>query len=78
MAVAGDLEFDALRKLGSLLWLCVAGLLTDFNLLAKLGTTDTLLFVDADLFLDLSFAAVGGVDGGGEGCVGLFVTFPSV
>lgn len=45
----------------------------------RLGTTDALFFVDADLFLDLSVAAGRGFDGGGgEGCVGLFVTFPSV
>ncbi len=66
----GSLELDALRLLESLLGLFEAGLLceflTDLNLLTLLlGSTDALFFVDADLFLNLSVAARGRVDGGG-------------
>jgi hypothetical protein len=83
------LKFDALvlllrllMLLLRLLGLSVAGLFVDMNFLAMLlgllGTTETLFFVDADLLLDVSVAVVGSVDGGGEGFVGFFVTFPSV
>jgi hypothetical protein len=62
----------------TLLGLSVAGLLVDVNFLAVLGTTETLLLVDVDLLLDVGVAVVGLVDGGREGFVGFFVTFPSV
>lgn len=64
----------------------IAGLLGDADLfvmvlLRGLRTTETLFFVDADLLLDLS-VVVGSVarclDGGREGFVRFFVTFPSV
>jgi hypothetical protein len=68
-------------------WLPVASLLVDVDFFTVLlGTTDGLLLVDVDLLLDVS-VEVGGVwlglmlvlvDGGGEGFVGFFVTFPSV
>ena len=58
-------------------------------LLGRLGTTEALLFVDANLFLDVSVVVLVLVvlllgsrrrreDGSGEGFVSLFVTFPSV
>jgi hypothetical protein len=47
-------------------------------LLRLLGTTEVLFLVDADLFLDVGVAVVGRVNGGGEGFVCLFVTFPSL
>jgi hypothetical protein len=49
-------------------------------LLRGLGTTQALFFVDADLFCDVDVVLLGrrSVDGGGEGFVGFFVTFPSV
>lgn len=67
----------------TMLRLPVAGLLVDMNFLAVLlRTRETLLLGDVDLLLDVG-VAVGGlglvlVDGGGEGFVGFFVTFPSV
>lgn len=75
------MEFYAvcvLRTLDALLGLLVAGLLVDVDLLAVLGTAEALFFVDAYLFLDVSLATAWGCDGGGEGSVGFFVTFPSV
>jgi hypothetical protein len=84
MAVTRNLEFYAvcvLRTLDALLGLLgllIAGLLVDVDLLAVLGTTEALFFVDAYLFLDVSLATAGGFDGGREGGVGFFVTFPSV
>jgi hypothetical protein len=63
MAVTRNLEFYAacvLRTLNALLGLLIAGLLLDVNLLAVLGTTEALFFVDAYLFLDLSLATAGG------------------
>jgi hypothetical protein len=79
VAVARGLE---LYTIVTLLRLPVAGLLVDVNFFAVLGTTETLLLVDVDLLLDVSLL-VGGrgkglVDGGGEGFVDFFVTFPSV
>ena len=49
-------------------------------LLRRLGTTQALFFVDADLFCNVGVVVLGkgSVDGGGEGFVGFFVTFPSV
>jgi hypothetical protein len=65
-----------------LLGLLVASLLVDMNffavLLGLLGTTEALFLMDADLFLDVGVAVVWGVNGGREGFVNLFVTFPSV
>lgn len=84
ITVAGNFEFDAvsvLGTLGSLLWLSVTSLLADMNFLAVLGvpgTTEALFFVDADLFFDVGVRVVGCFDGSREGCVGFFVTFPSV
>ena len=79
LPVVGSFKLDAFRSLRTLLlWLSVAGLLVDVDFLAVLGTAEALFFVDADLFLDVSVAAVGSVDGGREGGVGFFVTFPSV
>ena len=87
LPVARNLELYAVRVLGVLgvlLGLADACLLVDVDLLAVLGTADALFFVDADLFLDVRVAELGGllvavgVDGGGEGFVRLFVTFPSV
>ena len=75
VAVARGLE---LYTFLTLLRLPVAGLLVDVDFLAVLGTTGVLLLVDVDLLLDVSVAVVGLVDGGGEGFVGFFVTFPSV
>jgi hypothetical protein len=58
------------------------------ELMGLLGTTETLFFVDADLFLDVGVVVfvmlvmfLRGrrlLDGGGEGFVDFFVTFPSV
>jgi hypothetical protein len=68
-------------------WLPVASLLVDVDFFTVLlGTTDGLLLVDVDLLLDVSVEVDGRllglmlvlVDGGGEGFVGFFVTFPSV
>jgi hypothetical protein len=80
--------FKSLRLLGLLrllalgLWLSVASLLVDMDLFTVLrrllGTAETLFFVDADFLLDVGVAVVGSVDGGREGFVGFFVTFPSV
>lgn len=80
------MEFNALRVLLlvllrlTLLGLPVAGLLVDVDFLAVLGlgTAEMLFLGDADLLLDVGVAVVGSVDGGGEGLVGFFVTFPSV
>lgn len=47
-------------------------------LLRGLGTTEALFFVDADLLFDVGVVVARGVDSGGEGFVGLFLTFPSV
>lgn len=64
---------------GVLLGLPVASLFVDMNFFAVLlGTTETLLLVDVDLLLDVGVAVGWLVDGGGEGFVGFFVTFPSV
>jgi hypothetical protein len=63
----------------TLLRLPVAGLLVDMDFLAVLlRTRETLLLGDVDLLLDVGVAVGGLVDGGGEGFVGFFVTFPSV
>jgi hypothetical protein len=66
-------------KLGTL-GLAVARLLVDVNLVAvdwvALGSWAA-VFVDAHLFLLLLLRLLV-VDGGREGCVRLFVTFPSV
>jgi hypothetical protein len=68
-------------------WLPVASLLVDVDFFTVLlGTTEGLLLVDVDLLLDVSVEVDGVwlglmlvlVDGGGEGFVGFFVTFPSV
>jgi len=70
----------------SALGLAVADLLVDVDVFADrllLGAT-ALFLVDADLFLDVSLAGrllvlvLVLVDGGREGFVRLFVTFPSV
>jgi hypothetical protein len=66
----------------SALGLAVADLLVDVDVFADrllLGAA-ALFFVDADLFLDVSLAGrlLVLVDGGREGFVRLFVTFPSV
>jgi hypothetical protein len=64
-----------------LLRLLEARLLVDvdfFAVLLLLGTTEALFLMDADLFLDVGVAVVGRVNGGGEGFVCLFVTFPSL
>lgn len=64
------------------LGLSVASLLVDVNLFTVLrrglGTTEALFFVDAYLFFDVRVLVLGAVDGGREGFVSLFVTFPSV
>lgn len=69
-----------LRALG--LGLAVSDLLVDVDVLGVLGRlrAAALFFVDADLFLDVLLAArlLLLVDGGREGFVRLFVTFPSV
>jgi len=62
----------------TLLWLSVAGLLVDMDFFTVLGTTEALFFVDAYLFFDVRVAVAGSVDGGREGFVDFFVTFPSV
>jgi hypothetical protein len=46
------------------------------DLLAMTWAADAVFFVDADFFLVAGVAAVGR-DGGREGFVALFVTFPS-
>jgi hypothetical protein len=65
-----------------LLRLPVASLLVDVDfLVVLLGTADTLLLGDVNLFLDVRVAVgrlLGLADGGREGFVSLFVTFPSV
>lgn len=76
-----------------LLWLAVASLLTDVNffaLLLRLGTAVTLLLSDSELLLDVGVAVLAlwclglrllgswAADGGSEGFVDFFVTFPSV
>jgi hypothetical protein len=53
-------------------------LLVLLMLLGRLGTTQALFFVDADLFCDVGIVVLRSVDGSGEGFVSLFVTFPSV
>lgn len=81
ITVAGNFELDAVSVLGAvgtLLWLSVASLLVDVDFLAVLGTAETLFLVDANLFFDVGVGVVGSLDGGREGCVGFFVTFPSV
>lgn len=77
LPVAGNFEFDAFFTFR----LLEASLLVDVDFLVVLGTTEALLLSDADLFLDVSVAVVlrrGTVDGGCEGFVDFFVTFPSV
>jgi hypothetical protein len=78
--VLGRLVSVKLLGLGSLLELMLL-------LLGRLGTTEALLFVDADLLLDVSVVVLRLLllgrrrrreDGSGEGFVSLFVTFPSV
>jgi hypothetical protein len=80
--VLGRLVSVKLLGLGSLLELMLLLLL-----LGRLGTTEALLFVDADLLLDVSVVVLRLLllgrrrrreDGSGEGFVSLFVTFPSV
>jgi hypothetical protein len=79
--VLGRLVSVKLLGLGSLLELML------LLLLGRLGTTEALLFVDADLLLDVSVVVLRLLllgrrrrreDGSGEGFVSLFVTFPSV
>lgn len=57
----------------------IAMLFVDVDLFAGSRTAETVFLVDSDLFLVLNVAAVGGLllDGGREGFVMLFVTFPS-
>lgn len=78
------LELDAVLTLVGvlvlvLLGLSVASLFTDVDFFAVDGlrATEVLLLGDVDLLLDVSVAVGGLVDGGGEGFVGFFVTFPS-
>jgi hypothetical protein len=63
-----------------LLRLSVASLFADVNFLAVDGlwAAEVLLLSDVDLLLDGGVAVRVLVDGGGEGFVGFFVTFPSV
>jgi hypothetical protein len=63
----------------------VASLLVNMDFFTVLlGTTERLLLVDVDLLLDVGVEVsrlvlvLVLVDGGGEGFVGFFVTFPSV
>lgn len=90
LPIARNVELYTLRSLEALLLglseasllvnvdlLTVLGLLV-LVLLGRLGTAQSLFFVDADFLLDVRVAAVGSTDGGREGCVGFFVTFPSV
>lgn len=88
----GDLPFGlaslvlglALKVRLSTLGLAVARLLVDVDLFAVLGSrrrAAVLFLDDADLFLDVRVARrllLLLVDGGSEGCVRLFVLFPSV
>lgn len=78
VAVVRNGELDAVCVLRVLLGLSVARLLVDMDFLAVLGTTEALFLVDADLFFDVRVTVAGGVDGGREGFVDFFVTFPSV
>lgn len=88
LPIARNVELYTLRSLEALLlWLSEASLLVNVDLLTvlgllvllgRLGTAQSLFFVDADFLLDVRVAAVGSTDGGREGCVGFFVTFPSV
>lgn len=57
----------------------IAVLFVDMDLFAGSRTAETVFLVDSDLFLVLNVAVVCGflVDGGREGFVMLFVTFPS-
>jgi hypothetical protein len=65
VAVARVSDLNTLRGVSVLvLGLPVAGLLGDVDILTVLGTTQALLFGDADLFLDVGVAVVGSVDGG--------------
>ena len=75
LLVDADLFTVLLRVLGGLL----LGRLV-ILLLRRLGTTQALFFVDADLFSDVRVVLLRRrcVDGSGEGFVGFFVTFPSV
>lgn len=75
VAVAGAV-LDFLRDaLGTLLRKTVL-FLVDVDLLALCRAADSVFFVDADLFL-VSVVATVGRNGGREGFVALFVTFPS-
>jgi hypothetical protein len=76
LLVDADLFTVLMRVLCGLL----GRLLVLLLLLRGLGTTQALFFVDADLFCDVDVVLLGrrSVDGGGEGFVGFFVTFPSV
>lgn len=83
VAVARRVDFyTLLTVLVLLLRLAVADLLVDTDFLAVMLGTEALLLVDVDLLLDVGVAVGVGrgrlVDGGGEGFVGFFVTFPSV
>lgn len=54
-----------------------AVLFVDMDLVAALGAAVAVFFVDTYFFLVAGVAAVGRADGGREGFVVLFVTFPS-
>jgi len=57
LPVAGVFEFNTLVTM--LLGLAVARLLVDVDVLAMLGTAETLFLGEADLLLDVSVAVVG-------------------
>jgi hypothetical protein len=67
-----------MRVLCALLGRLLGRLLVLLMLLGRLGTTQALFFVNADLFCDVGVVVLRSVDGSGEGFVSLFVTFPSV
>jgi hypothetical protein len=79
IAITGlEVDFDALSTLlAVLLRLLEAVLLVDSDLLAVLWAAGAVLFVDADLLLVACVAFGWAADGGREGFVMLFVTFPS-
>jgi hypothetical protein len=82
VTVVGDVVLYTFSALSARLLVSEAGMLVNMNFFAMLGlrTTMALVLVDMNLFLDVGVALglAWSVDGGREGCVGFFVTFPSV
>ena len=79
VSLGKDVRFGLRWLLFSGLLSSIAVLLVDMDLFAGSRTAETVFLVDSDLFLVLKVAMFWFflMDGGGEGFVMLFVTFPS-